>query len=413
MTGSLKLNIFFGYMPNTPVFTSAAAGKEVAVYVGGGLAFAGVVDKRTGAGVRSGEADSKDSGPSGFDRSVDIGPDQYNVSLTARGKTKVLVDSSHRHPTTNILKTTNKEAIEKLLEGSNISLEWLATTIQLDKVRLRDGGRVVDEIHNICNENAHFVYETRDGKLRVTDDTARVQGDPLVLGDNILTFSASQGEDSGRSEIKVKGQRIPKDTWGEDAVLKTFKILSDAASTNKAPVIIQHYGDATDEALQRRAEFEANKRTSASKEVRIKVFHVQANSAPWDVGNLHYVEIPPEGLFDVMECTGVEYSVDATKELSTTLTLAPVPTRGPGGISAGFGLISNAIQELAAVGLSRKAAAGVETAPGDYPGTWGGAQLGIPDPATSVFNVLTSVVSSLLTGPTIPLTLPPGLESDE
>ena len=42
-------------------------------------------------------------------------------------------------------------------------------------------------------------------------------GDPLILGRNILTFSAEQSEDENKLEIKVKGQRSKKEEWDEKA----------------------------------------------------------------------------------------------------------------------------------------------------------------------------------------------------
>lgn len=414
LTGTLNVNVFFSYLPTGPVMTSAAAGKPVQVYIGGQLAFNGIVDKRRGTGAKNGEEGTKESAPSELSREVEIGPDEYTVSISARGKTKILIDSSQRHPTGTILKTNNREVVDKLLEGTDIQLEWMSETIDIDKVRFRDGARVIDELRRVATEYSHFIYETRDGKLRVTDDTARVTGDPLVLGQNILRFSASQGEDVSRSEIKVKGQRTAFDEWGEDALLETFEVFSDGASTNKAPVIIQHYGDATKETLKRRAEFEANKRTSASKDVKVEVFHVQASGAPWDVGNLHYVEVPPEGLFDVLECTNITYSVDATKTIKTALTLAPVPTRGVSGFSGNFSsIISLAAEELSSLGKMRKAERGITTPEGDYPGSWGGAQISIPDPLKSVFNIGTKVIGALLTEAAVPLVLPSFLEGDD
>ena len=66
------------------------------------------------------------------------------------------------------------------------------------------------------------------------------------------------------------------------------------------------------------------KRSSESKKITIEVFHVQSPSgAPWDIGNVHYVEVPPEGIFDMFECTQLTYHVNAEKELKTTLTLSP------------------------------------------------------------------------------------------
>ena len=132
------------------------------------------------------------------------------------------------------------------------------------------------------------MYETRDGKLRVTDGVGPDAGggDPLILGENILTFSAEQSEDKAKSKVKVKGQRSKKDIRGKKALEKTHKTVTNSKVKSKNLLTVQHYGDATDKELERRARFEMNKRNSASQKITIEVFHVQTPSGqPWDIGN--------------------------------------------------------------------------------------------------------------------------------
>lgn len=375
MTGSLQIDMFFSYVPTMPIQTAAGVSTEITVFVGGYIAFRGTIDKRTGAG------------PGNQLGSRTIGPEEYAVSITARGKTKTLVDGSHSHPTTNMMQPTTKEVVEKLIENRDVQLEWLASEVKLDKQRLRDGALIGDELRRIASENAHFMYETRDGKLRVTDDVGPLVGDALILGKNIISFSATQAEDEDRSEIRIKGQRTKKDQWGEAAVLNTFTTITNGRSTNKAPTVIQHYGDADDETLERRARFEANNRMAASREVNVKVFHVQPDGNPWDIGNLHYVEVPCEGVFDMMECTGISYEL-TPESANTTLRLSPAPSTGitGGGNFTGLGSLNKLVTDLMLLGANRKAQMGVVTQPGQYPASWGGPALSIADAALSIFN---------------------------
>lgn len=404
MTGSFSMSLFMNYVPGEPVMVDVTKNKTITVYIGGHLAFTGKVDKRQGSGTKHGatgsdnneRASSADAGGGG--RSASISADEYTVKITARGKTKYLVDSSHQHPTTNLMRPTNKEAIQKLIEPWGIDLEWLATDIKLDKIRLRDGGKVVDEIHRICSENGHFVYETRDGKIRVTDDTGRQEGEPLILGQNVLSFSAEQSEENARSKVKVKGQRTEKGIRGAKAVLNVEKEIKDKWVDGDIPYVVQHYGDGTPEALERRANFETNKRSSESKKLTINVFHVQAsNGEPWDVGTLHYCEIPPEGIYDVFEVTELTYNVQNDKKISTTLTLSPPPSStinsgasasGATAAAANAGLsglaatVSAAAGGLVSAGLAafaamRKLAAGVSFTPGTYPAPWSGPDVSV------------------------------------
>jgi prophage tail gpP-like protein len=370
MTGQLSVTIFAGAMTSAPMIGAAKCGAPVTVYIGGQLAFIGTVDKREGSGTKKGKKGADETnqkeGKGESSATVNIGPNEYTVKLTARGKTKRLIDSSHQHPTTNMLKPTTKQVVEKLIQPFKQMLDWRGEVIKLDKVRFRDGARVVDELHRVALENCYFMYETRDGKLRVTDGVGTMSGagDPLILGQNILTFSAEQSEDKAKSKVKVKGQRSKKEIRGEKALRKTFKEVQNKLVKDFVPLIVQHYGDADDKTLERRARFEMNKRNSESKKITIEVFHVQTPSGrPWDIGDCHYVEVPPEGIFDMFECTELTYHVNADKELKTTLILSPPPSGGAGG---GFGL---SVLNMA-IGAARRSQAGVALSSASYPDPW-------------------------------------------
>lgn len=376
MTGTLNVTLFFAYVPKSPVVVNAARGKEILVYVGGHLAFRGVLDKRSGKSTE-GNVNGEVSGD--FQTSIDA--NGYQVTLSARGKTKYLIDSSHQHPTTNMLKTTNRRAVQRLIENWGIELDWQADETDLPVVRFSDGGRVVDEVQKLATETCCFVYETRDGRLRITDRPGTEMGTDLILGQNILSFSADQSEDQANSEITVKGQRTDPKVWGKDAVVERVKTVTDNWVGAPIPLTIQLYGDATDEMLEKRGKFEADKRATESKRVTVEVFHVQQmGGAPWDIGLLHYVEVPPEGVFDVMECIELTYDVDAHGTLKTTLVLAPPPS-GPiaGGVGNNVGgLLTKAMPtflDAVARGAARRSQLGVTIEPGKYPASWGGADL--------------------------------------
>lgn len=417
VTGSFSVSIFFTYVPEEPVMVNAARGRQVALYVGGQIAFLGTIDAREGSGAHHGDpgttsSESSTIGSKGkTNSSVDIGPNEYTVKLSARGMTKRLIDSSHQHPTTNMIKPTTKQVIEKLVEPFEVEIEWRGAEIKLDKVRFKDGARVSDEIRRLASENAYFVYETRDGKLRVTESAGPERGEDLILGDNILRFSAQQSENNSNSEIKVKGQLTNKEKWGEEATDKRLKIVEDEWVRTYIPLIIQHYGNGDDEALDRRAKFEANKRSAKSKEVTIEVFHVQSRTGqPWDIGTLHYVEIPPEGIFEEFECTGVSYDIKANS-LTTTLTLSPPPTTGSSGASPGT--LGNMPKMSTSSPGGRRAIMKTTSAPGEFPDPWTGPNLVAAVQTVAV--VAAAVVPVLgalknVAKATVPSQLPPSFE---
>jgi prophage tail gpP-like protein len=419
LTGSLNVTIFGGGMPSAPMARAAGAGAEIQCYIAGQLAFTGTVDKRKGSGTKKGKEGTQDEDTSsgGSSVSVNIGPTEYTLKLSARGKTKRLIDSSHQHPTTNMMQPTTKDVVQKLVEPFKVQLDWKGKEIKLDKQRFRDGARVVDELHRVGTENCYFMYETRDGQLRVTDGVGQSSGgggDPLILGQNILTFSAEQSEDESKSEVKVKGQRSKKDKWGEDALLKTFKTQKDSLVKDFVPHIVQHNGDADDDTLERRGRFEMNKRNAASKKITIEVFHVQTPSGnPWDIGDTHYVEVPPEGIFDVFEVTELEYSVAAQDELKTTLTLSPPPSGGGGGGGDGGGFGLSALTSVMNMGSARRSQAGINIIAGQFPAPWSPPELSVLPLVTLVdaaAKVVTQVVQEVTRPP--PLTLPPWFGED-
>jgi prophage tail gpP-like protein len=418
LTGSLSVSIFAGALPSGPMVQMAKCGAEILVYVGGQLAFTGTVDKREGSGTTKGKkgADStnkkagkggKAGGSKNASSSVTIGPNEYTIKLSARGQTKRLIDSSHQHPTTNMMQPTTKQVVEKLVEPWGTRVQWKGEVIKLDKMRLRDGAHVIDELHRIALENCYFMYETRDGQLCVTDGVAGAGGEPLILGQNILTFSAEQSEDKNKSKVKVKGQRTKKGVWGKKAVTeKPIKIVENPKVRNKAFQTIQHYGDATDKELERRARFEMNKRNSESQKITIEVFHVQSSSGkPWDIGDTHYVEVPPEGIFDMFECTELTYHVNAEKVLKTTLVLSPPPSGGVGGASGGFGLAALNM----GIGLARRSQAGITLASNSYPDPWTPPMINELQPLTLAEEAAQPKPQEVAQTQPPPLTLPPWL----
>ncbi len=342
LTGSFSAEVFFNYMPSKPVLVNALRSKPVTVYIGGQLAFFGSMDRRKG------KSETKEDALTEVTSSIE--PNAYSVSLSARGRTKVLIDSSQQHKTGTILKPTTRQAVEALTKDFKVELDWQSEEIKLERVCFRDGCNVLYELQRLGNENGHYFYETRDGKLRFQDAPSEF-GDDLILGRNVLSFSADQSDDHDKSRIVVKGQRTKRTVWGEEAALNILKSAKKNKDGDDTPYIIQHYGDATDEALDRRVQFEADKRNAQSLQCTVEVFHVMNPSGePWDIGKLHYVEIPPEGIFNVLECIALDYTVDAQGTLKTTLTLAPPPTKKDAAPS-----------EKASIGKQRKAQLGVTT----------------------------------------------------
>jgi len=396
LTGSLTVNIFFDYVPDSPVLINSYRGQEVLVYIDEHLAFTGVIDKRKGNNRRKVTTDVKDG-----ELKANVSERGYSITLTARGKTKYLVNCSHQHPTGNIRNSNNRNIAEEIIKDYNIELDWNAKEIDISNHVLLDGGRAVDELHRLCNENCHFIYETRNGKLRITDEPLEEYGIPIILGENIIEFNAEQSENDAHSKIRIRGHRNSDDTWGEEAILEREQVVEDKHVQSFSPITLEHSGDGTDESLARRAKWEADSRTAQCKRVQVSLFDIAAQDGmPFDIGLLHYVEIPPEGIYDVLECIELSYSVSRDK-VNTTLVLAPPPSKIVSGRSLYPGISGNAllepvsaINEMISLASSKKASSGITYANNSYPQNWGSAELSVvKDP---LVNVVQEAVNFLL-----------------
>ncbi|ATQ67919.1 MULTISPECIES: hypothetical protein [Methylosinus] len=363
LTGSLTLECFYGSIPETPVLRNVKAGAEIQALVGGSVAFTGKIDMRNGRGKKRKTADATgDKSDETFQRSVSIGRDAYSVTITARGETKRLIDSSHDHPTGTMKQVSPGDVVRGLVKNFGVKfVDASGANIKLEKARFRDGAPVVGEIHRFTKEHNLIVNETRDGTLQMTKPGNEPRGVDLILGQNILEFSAEQSEDVANSSITVKGQRTGSAQYGSAAVNRSVTAKQSGSSSDYSPFMVQITGDATDERLKARLQIENRERQEQSKNITVDVFHVQdAAGAPWDIGVKHYVEVAPEGIYDDFVVDELEYEVDASGTLKTTLTLVAAANDGDG----------QARSDSRAKGDARRAAAGISASPGLYPDPW-------------------------------------------
>lgn len=328
MTGELSFSVFMGWIPEEPFLKQATKGRQVLVYIARQLAFTGIIDRRRDTADSEGAAGTTRGESEGSTQSLSVGPTEYTIRFTCRGNTKFLVDSSHQHPTGTMLLPTSRDVINTLVAPWGVEVEWRADDEKLDKIRFRDGGIVSQEIYRLAESNALYVHETRDGKLRISDGPGETQGEDIILGRNILSFSTDQAEDQERSEVLVKGQRIEKTSWGNPAVIPGISVARDENTTTRSKTTVQLYGNSTPLLLNKRIQYETNRRNAASRKIELKVFHIQQSSGqPWDIGDLHFVSIPPAGIKGIFEITNLEYTINADRTLETSLTLSPPPSK--------------------------------------------------------------------------------------
>lgn len=420
LTGSLTFEMFFTNIPANPQIRAVAAGAEVQVYISGNLAFVGTIDSRTGSGKGKHKghhqhaqglndrnlagADRSGKQPTGAGVHAYADAESYKVTVEARGKTKRLVDSSHDHPTGQMSNTMVPQIFQTLIKSFNVQLNDTSNDqIPIERAVFRDGAVVYTELHRWAKEHNLITFEDKSGKLNLTTDSAGGSGEPLILGLNILSFDATQSDGQGNSQITIKGQRSGLQYHGKEAVMNQVQV-NNPSVTDHSPVTHMLNADASPQRLKMRAKYENDRATQDSKTITIDVFSVQSTSgAPWDLNVTHYVEIPPEGIYNEFVVDSLTYFCEAKGVLKTELKLVPVAQSGSG---TGGGATSDAT----AYGQSQSAAAGLVYNQGQYPSPWvipaiesvltmGGAPSPVPTPPPQIGITFPSL---------IPLTLPKG-----
>ncbi len=419
LTGALTFEMFFTNIPANPQMREVTAGAEIQVYIAGNLAFTGTIDSRTGSGKgrqrgnhhraasvndrNMGGVDRRGRTPSGEGVHSYADAESYKITVECRGKTKRLIDSSQEHPTGQMSNTTVPQIFQNLIQNFNVQLNnTTSDSIQIERAVFRDGATVFTELHRWAREHNHLVFEAIDGQLMLADDSSGGNGEPLILGTNILSFDATQSDGQGNSSVTIKGQRSGIKYHGNEAVMNKVKTTNPTV-TDHSPVIYQLNGDASPDRLKRRSKYENDRATQECKQITIDVFSVQTSTGtPWDLNITHYVEIPPEGIYNEFVVDSLTYFCEAHGSLKTELQLVPVAQQGDGSSVS-------AISDGAAYGQARAAAAGLVYNQGSYPSPWvipavesvltmGGA----PPPSD------TSSSNGISLPPNIPTKLPPG-----
>lgn len=407
MTGELTVEVFFTNLPTSPVMRNVTAGKDIQVYIAGNLAFTGNIDTRTGSGKGKHDrhrhggnslndrnlkgTDRKGKSPTGAGVHSYADAESYKIVIECRGKTKRLCDSSHDHPTGQMPNTTVPQIFQTLTKNFNVQINDQSNdNIQIERAVFRDGAAVYTELYRWAKEHNLLTFEHTDGKLNLTTDSKGGSGEPLILGLNILSFDATQSDGQDNQTVTIKGQRSGIKYHGNAAV-KNKIVVNNPVVPDYSPIIHQLVGDASPERLKARAKYETDRATQESKEITIDVFHVQSMSGqPWDLNVTHYVEIPPEGIYNEFVVSELTYFCEAKGTLKTELKLVPVATSSNG---------SPNTSDIAAYGVSQAAKAGLVYGPGAYPNPW------IVSSTTEILSSGTSfttpqIVSSVIAGPT-------------
>ena len=218
LTGSLSVTIFAGAMPPTPIVAAAKAGAEIKVYIAGQLAFCGTVDKREGQRYQEGQGRHRQTnqregkGAAARRMQRQHRPERiHHQAVGARqdqaADRQLTSASDHQHDAAD-----HQRGGRETGRAVEDQVEWKGETIKLDKVRFRDGARVVDELHRVAT--GELLLHVRDAATASCGSLTASVGrrwrrctDPRPEHPDVFG-RAVRGQ--GQVEVKVKGQRSEK-----------------------------------------------------------------------------------------------------------------------------------------------------------------------------------------------------------
>lgn len=284
-------------------FPDMGMGAEVSIYLDGKLAIRGQVDSREGRGDAS----------------------SYRITLQGRTRTGNLVDSSATHKTGQWDKVKPSQVVRDIADpfGVEVSVQRDVQEI-VKRFILRDGESAERAIRRISREFGMIPFSDEEGRLVIARPGARGVGEPLVLGRNILTWTATMDLKVLHSHVIAKGQAITDDhMYGRPATHIVAAVRDETVAAYR-PLIIPMWGDATPDRVRRRAWIEALRRQGESLRVTVEVpgFTDAVTGDLYRPNVRHHVAIPPDGVDVTLVAKSVSFRM-GPNEARTTIELVP------------------------------------------------------------------------------------------
>lgn len=339
---SADFEVFMEYAPQSPVFPWIKDGVDATVSIGGFVNITGAIESRKGEGDK----------------------ESYNLSFSVKSKTKKGQKQHAKLGKGQKVNTSAKKVADEIAKNGGLQIKYGAS---VEDVKIAQhicvGDATVDkEIKDIWRDRGFLVYGDHEGKIRVEGDEEGETGCDLIVGVNVMKYSASQSDEKKRGKIKVKGTRVlTKETNRKGT------ITPDGSAKMKTKIesewVVWAMGDQTPESLKKRAKFESNRRDAASKEVEITTFGWLApNGQPYRVNGKHYTEVPSESVYDMLRIKDISGSAKKT-EVEVEVTLAPIK-----GLSNTLGGGQSALGKARAA--IRRNQVGAKLKEGEYPSPW-------------------------------------------
>jgi prophage tail gpP-like protein len=194
----------------------------------------------------------------------------HTVSVSGRDATGDLVDCSA--PSTQFALFTLAEIAEQLCQPYGIGVINRAERgLPFQRMKNNEGDTVFETLEAAARCRGVLLLSDGQGNLVLSRLGGQRVRTPLVLGDNILSMSATFSDRDRYSEYVVKGQTVGTDEWSGESAAQPAGRAVDKAITRHRPLTVLAEEQADGATAQERAEWERNVRFGRGRSMSVTV----------------------------------------------------------------------------------------------------------------------------------------------
>ena len=189
---------------------------------------------------------------------------RYTVSVVSR--TADATESSIDHPTGFRERCDLKDVAEEF-DTAGIGVDCDISTETKALHQIRPGETLFQTLEPEARANGALIYDTPEGRLKITDKPEGRHAGALRLGENILRGSGTLSGRFNYSEVRVRGQS----SYGTTGAALSPQARARGTSERKRTLIIYHEGDITSARAKKRARAESQRAAGKAKAARFTV----------------------------------------------------------------------------------------------------------------------------------------------
>lgn len=321
MTGQFSMTIhdpmmlLFGSSIYSQFTATAEPGEECEIYVAGEKFLTGYIDSR----------------------SANKSATSHSVTLSGRGKSRNIVDSSHIDTKNQYNEQKPTQILEKVAKPFGIKInKRIDSEEKIPVSGFFMGDNAFDYMHEVARGQGFTLTEDKDGNIDVRGKDKGAAAGPLVQGENLLTYSVTKSEEGRHSKYQGKGQSVPKDKVRGKAANQPASETVDEGVKSYRPLVAQIPGDVDINKVKRATTHEAARRAGGSLKAQVTLYGYRgSNGQLWEPDTMAFVYIPDEAIAEELLIESVGFAKSnagsiASLSLTRKEAFEAKPTKGKG-----------------------------------------------------------------------------------